>query len=390
MLDAYRRILTLPGAAAFSATGLVARLPISMTGLGIVLLVAGRTGSYAYAGSISAAEVVAGAIASPVQGRLADRFGQSRVLPAAALAFGLGIVATVVAIELGWPTPLPHLCAAASGATLPQVGSTIRARWRHAVPERALLQTAFALEAVVDELIFIVGPVLVTFLATHVGSAAGLAAAAVLGVTGGLALAAQRTTQPPVEPGHRRAGTRQPITGSALAPLVVVGIGMGSLFGSAEVVTVAFAQQAGNAADAGWMLASWAAGSMCAGAVLGALTLRSPALNRLRWGATALTAMMAALPFLPTTGSIAAVLFVAGLAISPTLIASISLVEQCVPAARLTEGIAWATSGLATGIAPGSAISGVVIDHYGASVAYLVPVASGLLAVTVAWLMRRR
>jgi MFS family permease len=384
VLDPFRRILSLPGALAFSFTGLVARLPISMVGLGIVLLVSDRTGSYALAGSVSAVQVAAGAIASPLQGRLVDRFGQALVLRVASVGFGVGIVSTITAVEQDWALPLPHLCAGLAGATMPQIGSVVRTRWRYAVRDRRQLDTAFALEAVVDEVVFIVGPVLVTFLATGSHPWSGLVAAGVLGAGGALALSRLRATQPPVhvrEPGVRSAT----MPWLRLLPLIFVSVGLGSLFGSTEVVTVAFADEAGDRAMAGWMLAVWAAGSLLAGLVVGARTARGHALTQLRWSATALTVMMAVLVVLPTVTGVTVVLFFAGFAISPTLISSISLVERIVPASRLTEGIAWVSTGLAAGIAPGAAVSGVVIDSAGASAAYAVPVVSGAVAVAAAW-----
>jgi len=388
VLDPYRRILRLPGALAFSSAGLIARLPISMLSLGIVILVSTRTGSYGLAGSISAAEVVAAAVVSPLQSRLTDRFGQARVMPATAGVFAVGVVALVVAVERGWATPLPHLFAVVCGAAFPPIGSNIRARWRAIVTERRMLDTAFAFEAVVDEMVFIIGPVLVTFLATQVDPLAGVASTAVLCVVGTLLLSRQRVTQPPVGGQSHSAALEIPLGWRVLAPLVLAAIGLGSLFGSTEVVTVAFAAEAGNASDAGWLLALWAAGSLLAGIITGAVTLERGPLHRLRLGSLALTIVMAPLTWAPSVLWVALLLFVAGFAISPTLVAAISLVEQCVPAARLTEGITWVTSGLATGIAPGAAISGVVVDATSPSVAFAVPVVSGAFTVAVAWAMR--
>ncbi|WP_322937461.1 hypothetical protein [Nocardioides bizhenqiangii] len=136
MTSAYGRVLRLPGALAFSVSGLVARMPMSMVSLGIVLLVSTRNGSYSLAGTVSAAFLVANASFAILQARLIDRLGQSRVLPTAALGFAGGLLALMLFVELDLPAPWPHLAAAAAGATLPQIGSSIRARWSHLVEDK--------------------------------------------------------------------------------------------------------------------------------------------------------------------------------------------------------------------------------------------------------------
>jgi len=392
VLRRYRTILSLPGAWQFSTAGFVARLPISMFGLGIVLLVAGQTGSYGLAGSVAAAEVVAGAAVSPFSARLSDRFGQARVLPLIALAFGVATGLLILAVESDQPTPVPHVAAMLAGATMPHIGSNVRARWRYIIDDRRQLDTAFALEAVVDEMVFVVGPVLVTVLATQVSPAMALAVTAGLCLIGSVWLGSQRATQPVVGGDEHGQRVREPLGWRLLAPLVIVMVGLGGLFGGTEVVTVAFAEAEGSTAAAGWLLASMAAGSLIAGLVTGAVTLRQRPTVRVRWGATALTASVAPLPFLPSLGLVAAMLFLAGLAIAPTLVAAVSMVEQTVPPARLTEGIAWVTAGIVSGVAPGSAIAGVVVDETSASTAYGVLFGFGVLAMLPAWLTlpRRR
>jgi MFS family permease len=386
LLRRYRTILEIPGAWRFSAAGFIARLPISMLGLGIVLLVAARTGSYGLAGAVSASQVVAGAIVSPFGARLADRFGQDRVLPLMAIGFAVGIGLLIIAVESGQPTPIPHAAAFVAGAALPQIGSNVRARWRHVVTDRRQLDTAFALEAVVDELIFVVGPVVVTVLATQVSPVAGLATTAGLCLVGSTWLGSQRDTQPTVGDAGHRDRVREPLGWRLLAPLFIVMIGLGGLFGGSEVVTVAFARAEGQASAAGWMLAAMAGGSLIAGLVTGTLTLRQQPSTRVRWGATALTASVAPLAFLPNTGSVAILLFFAGLSIAPTLVAAVSMVERSVPPARLTEGISWVIAGIVVGVAPGSALSGAVVDATSASTAYGVLFGFGVLAMVAAWL----
>ena len=388
MLSPYRRILALPGALAFSTAAFLARLPMSMVSLGIVVLVSARTGSYGFAGAVSAAYVIANAAFAPAQGRLADRYGQHLVLLASISVFGTSLGGLMVAVELGWPAPVPHLLAALAGAGLPPVGSSVRARWRYALSLRkgasGALHTAFALESVIDEAVFIAGPVIVTVLATAVHPLAGLAAAVLFGAAGTWWLASQRATEPPVDKDLQLPATRLPLGWRPLLPITLAAVTLGILFSSVEVVTVAFARERGHPVATGWLLAAWAFGSLLAGVITGAVRWRSSVHRRFRIGMGLMALTMLPLPFIPSLGLMAMTLFVAGFAISPTLVASMSLVERIVPQSRLTEGIAWVTTGLAAGLAPGAAIAGRVVDAFGTSAGYLVSVAAGLLGAVVA------
>ena len=391
MLTSYRRILAVPGGLPFSAAGMVGRLPISMMGLGIVLLVEAATGSYGLAGTVSAVYVVANAAFAIVQGRLLDRLGQARVLVPVVLVFALAASLLVVSVQGGWPRGTTWLLAAVAGAALPPAGSCVRARWSHVLRGRPRdLQTAFALEAVVDESVFMLGPILVTVLATAVHPAAGLATAVLSGLAGTLVLAAQRSTEPPPAPPRDSAVARPPLPWRTLVPLVAVQVGLGCIFGAAEVVTVAFADAQGSQAYAGPLLALWALGSLLAGLVTGALTWQRGPDFRVRLGALAMCAAMAPLALVDSVVVMGLALLVGGCAIAPTLIASTTLTEQVVPPGRLTEGMALLHTGVVAGVAPGAALAGVVVDHAGASMAYLVPLAAGVVAVVAAQLLPRQ
>ena len=391
MIENYRRILTVPGGLRFSASGLVARLPISMVGLGIVLLVEAATGSYGLAGAVSATYVAAGAAFAIVQGRLLDRLGQARVLVPLVAVLTTMITLLVVSVQADWPAAATYLFAAVGGAALPAAGSCVRARWSHALTGRPSdVQTAFALEAVVDESVFMLGPILVTVLATAIDPVAGLATAVVSGLVGTLLLAAQRSTEPPVLPDHRTTGDRTQLPWRTLIPLIVVMFALGTLFGGAEVVTVAFAEEQGNQAYAGPLLALWALGSLLAGVVTGGLHLRSTSAYRVRIGALGMCLTMTPLAFIDSVLLMGVALLLGGVAIAPTLIAATSLVEQSVPSARLTEGMSLLHTGVVAGVAPGAALAGLVIDRSGASSAYLVSLAAGTLAAVVAQLIPRR
>jgi MFS family permease len=384
----YRRVLSLPGAWVFSVGGLLARMPMAMVSLGIVLLVSTRTGSYGLAGGVSAAFLVANASFAVLQARLIDRLGQSRVLPLAAGMFTLGLVGMMAAVEAGRSAPWPHLFAAVAGAGLPQIGSSVRARWSHLVSDKSDLLTAFAFESVVDEVVFIVGPALVTTLATTVHPLAGLATAVVATIVGTAILVRQKRTEPPAtrgQAGHERT----PMPWRVLAPLIACGATMGALLGGAEVATVALSDELGNTSLSGLMLASWAVGSLVSGVIVGAVHFRAANAVRFRLGTLALGLLMLPLPFVGSFVALAFFLFLSGFAISPTLIAAFAWIEETVPAGRITEGITLFTTGLGVGLAPGAALVGIVVDRSGASNSFWVPVAAGLVGAAVAFLAPR-
>ena len=391
MLSSYGLILRVPGGLRFSLAGLVGRLPLSMMSLGIVLLVEAVTDSYGLAGAVAATYVVANAAFSVVQGRLLDERGQSRVLLPLVLVFTLATTLLVVSVTAGWPGLTSWPLAALAGATLPTMGTCVRARWSHVLRGRpADLQTAFALEAVVDEAVFILGPILVTLLATLVHPAVGLATAIVAGLAGTLALVAQRATEPPPAPPRKRATRRAPLPWRILVPLLGVQVALGCLFGAAEVVTVAFTEEQGTQAWAGPLLALWALGSLVAGVVTGAIHWHRGPETRLRLGALGMALAMAPLPLIGSIPVMGLVLLLGGCAIAPTLIASTSLVERSVPPTRLTEGMALLHTGIVAGVAPGAALAGAVVDRAGASGGYLVMAGGGLAAAVVAQLLPRR
>jgi MFS family permease len=390
MLSPYRAVLATPGAKLWSVAGFVARLPISMVTLAIVLLIAGRTGSYGLAGAVSAAYMVTGSVSGPLLARLIDAWGQARVLLPAIAGFGLSMAGLLVAVERSWSTPVPHLFAALAGACFPPIGACVRARWAAALGESAALHTAYSLEAVIDEAVFMVGPVIVTLLATSVNETLGVVVVIIFAIVGGVWLASMRGTEPPARGSTRDAGARESIGWGWLSLLVLTAICLGTLFGSTEVVTVAFAQEQGHRGLAGPLLAIWAAGSMIAGIITGSVQWKSDALRRYRLGALGMACVMVPLPFVGSIPVLAVVLFLAGFAISPTLVAVVSLVQSHVPATRLTEGITWVMTGVGLGIAPGAAVAGRLIDEYGASTAYAVPVVGGALAAIVAALTPRR
>ena len=318
-----------------------------------------------------------------LHGRWVDSFGQSRVLPLAVTVFAAGLALMTISVDRSWSLASTYAFAALTGAALPQVGASVRTRWSHVLDEDREVQTAFALEAVLDELVFVVGPVLVTVLATAWDPTAGLIVAGIAALVGTYAFAAQRRTEPP---SGRHNGT---VRGHGMPwrlvlPLAGVCVLLGLLFGAAEVTTIAFATEEGAQWAAGPLLAAWALGSLLAGIVTGAVHWRASPATRLHRGTIAMALAMAPLAFVESVPLMAVLLFVGGMAIAPTMISTMTLVEQGVPSSRLTEGMAVLHTGLVAGVAPGAALAGYVVDHSGSSAAFLVALGGGVLASVVA------
>ncbi|MFF8031213.1 MFS transporter [Streptomyces sp. NPDC016626] len=381
----YRRLLALPGARAFTAGNLVARLPMGMFGVSAVVMIAGTRGSYALAGAVTATGLAATAVVAPWTARLVDRYGQARVaLPATVIAV-LGSLALLLCVRHGAPAWTLFASYAAT-ATTPNTGGMSRARWAHLLKgEAGALHTANSFEQAADELCFMLGPVLAAFLCTAFFPEAGTLVAAVLLLTGVLLFTAQRSTEPPVE---RRSSARAPFRAPGMRPLLAVCLATGAVFGSLEVVTIAFADARGHRSAAGAVLALQAAGSCAAGLLYGAMRPAGSARSRLPWCLAAMAALMT-LPLLAAglTGSLpmlAGALLVAGMATAPTMVTTMTLVQHRTPGGRLNEGMTLAVTGLLGGIACGSAAGGWTVEHVSAAAGFGVPVAAAATALLVA------
>ncbi|MBO3748075.1 MFS transporter [Streptosporangiaceae bacterium NEAU-GS5] len=385
----YGRLLGAPGVKGFVIAGFVGRMPMSMLGIGIVLLISALTGSYATAGAVSATVSVAFAVAAPLSGRLVDRFGQATVLIPFVFLHGAALAGLMLCAHAGLPTWTLYVTGAATGACATSLGSMVRARWSHLLQGSSDLHTAFSFESVADEVIFVAGPAFVSALATLINPYAGLIVALVCTLTGTLAFALQTKTQPPAVRHREHRGSPIAIPGVAL--LSAVFFAMGGVFGSIDTITVAFAEEHGNRTAAGLLLAAIACGSATSGLWYGArhwrVSLRVRFVTGLCLFVVGFTpvALMGAIPVM------AIALFFAGLAISPTLITGFSLIERLVPAAQLTEGMAWISTSIGFGVAVGAWAGGRLTDLYGASNAYGFSVASALLAAVIgvtgsAWL----
>ncbi|MFD5799305.1 MFS transporter [Streptomyces diastatochromogenes] len=388
MPSPYRALFAEPGTKSFSAAGFLGRMPLSMMGIGVVTMISQLTGRYGLAGALSATIALSAAAVGPQISRLVDRHGQRRVLRPATLVTLLAAAGLLLAAHLEWPDWTLFVCAAGIG-TVPSLGAMIRARWAALYRGTPKLHTAYSFESVVDEVCFIFGPIISIGLSTAWFPEAGPLLAACFLAVGVFWLTAQRATEPEPHPRERHGGGSA-LRSAGLQVLVATFAATGTIFGSVDVVTVAFADERGHKAAASVVLALYAAGSCVAGAVFGLLRFSGAPERRWLLGVGAMAVSMIPLLLVGNLPLLAAALFVAGLSIAPTMITTMSLIEEHVPRAKLTEGMTWVSTGLAVGVALGSSVAGWVIDAAGARAGYGVPAVSGAVAVAVGFLGYRR
>ncbi|MGW1048409.1 MFS transporter [Streptomyces sp. NPDC002521] len=388
MPSPYRALFAIPGTKGFSAAGFLGRMPLSMMGIGVVTMISQLTGRYGLAGALSATIALAAAAIGPQISRLVDQHGQRRVLRPATLVALTAAAGLLLAAHLKWPDWVLFVCAAGIGS-VPSLGAMIRARWAALYRGTEKLHTAYSFESVVDEICFIFGPIISIGLSTAWFPEAGPLLAACFLATGVFWLTAQRATEPEPHPReHHGGGTA--LRSAGLQVLVATFMATGAIFGSVDVVTVAFADERGHKGAASVVLALYAAGSCVAGVVFGLLRFAGAPERRWLLGVAAMAVSMIPLLLVGNLPLLAVALFVAGLSIAPTMITTMSLIEEHVPRAKLTEGMTWVSTGLAVGVALGSSVAGWVIDAAGARAGYGVPAVSGAAAVAAGFLGYRR
>ena len=383
----YRTLLRAHGAAAFFLTAAVGRVGIAMTSLGIVWLVHARTGSYATAGLVTGGFAVAEAVAGPQLARLADRFGQTRVLPPALLAHAAAVATLLALVAAGTPDWLMTAGGVLAGATIPQLGALSAARWAALLRDgrAAALPAAFALESLANELAYLAGPVLVSILGASGYPAAGTVLAAVLVVGGGVCFAAQRRTAPETSAAARRHRTGRVLLRPGFAVLGGVNLAIGGFFGAMQISVTAFALERGAAGIAAALFTVSSCASLLAGWLYGLRQWRT--VLRVQLAAAAGGLAIGCLPLLLARSPFELGFGVAltGLAIPLILILCSLLAEASVHHAVLTQAFAWLNSASAAGSAGAAAVAGWAVDtfgtHGGLAVAAIAASAMAVLAL---------
>ncbi|PPF70421.1 MFS transporter [Clavibacter michiganensis] len=407
----YRAVLALPGALRAFVPAMLGRLSFAMVALALLLLVQGRTGSFAAAGLATGAFGLANVLASPARARLVDRLGQRPVLVALALAHALGLLAVLLVVRIDAPVGAVVAAAALAGLAMPPLGAAMRVVWAALVPDQRMRTRAYSLDAVGEEVVFTVGPLIVAALVAVSDPEVAVlasAAASVIGTLGMTSSPLSRAQGPrrPVRGARtdRRARARPaaPLRQPLMVPLLVTLVGVGAVLGAVEVAVTALAERAGGVALAGPLLAAFAAGSAVGGLAYGTRAWRAPVRVRLvalvaaMLAATALLVAVAArIPVEP--GALALVVLGAalvpvGLFLAPAMVSGYLLADaQTEPAVR-TEASAWVNTAVNTGVALAAAAVGAIVDEAGPVAGMLAGALAALVLAGLATpaLLRRR
>jgi MFS family permease len=382
----YARVLGAPDVARLLGAAVLARMPIGIDSLAMVLFTRAQTGSFAAAGLVAAAFGLGSGTTSPVQGRLIDRHGHARVmLPLAALhAMALG---ALVALGLsGAPTAALVACGLAAGASIPPVGSVVRPLLSGLLAaDQNLLPTAYALDGIAIETVFIVGPLLTAVTVSVASPAVALLIACGLVLAGTVVLVtapASRAWRPVAsgEERHLLGALASPGVRTLIAATAPVGFGLGAT----EVTMTAFASNHGSRAAAGVLLALWAVGSGLGGLAYGAREHASAAATRWVRFAVAFPLCSVPLALAPSIAVMTILALIAGLYLSPLLAAANELIGDVAPPAVLTEAFAWPITAIALGASAGSASAGAIVEAADWRIGFVAVVAAGLVTATIA------
>lgn len=388
----YKSLFDVPGTAVFFFATFLGRVPLAMKALGCVLLVEQLTGSYGLAGIVGAAQTLVSAFASPQLGRFADRYGERTILIASVILHTIGMVWLITAAYAGANPVLLLIGAALIGGSSMPFGSLSRARWVQTVGKGQKLNKAYALESMADEMGFIIGPMLVIPLSVSVNAAAGLIMSLLMTIVATviLVVTGRKNTNVRISP-----TSALDASGDSVIRIKGIQVLAGSLlftgiiFGSVEIVLVAFAEHNGQPNAASIMAAIFAAGSLLGAIGYGAIQFNSPVDRRLKIAIWWIALGSIPILLVNTIPQMSVAVFITGVAISPSMIAANTLVEHVAPPKKLTEAFSWVGSAIATGAAFGSVIAGVMLDEFGIRGGQAVSLIGGLLSVVVVMVWAR-
>lgn len=386
-LDRYSALLARPDFKAVLVASIIGRMPIGVTGLAILLLAQEATGSYVRGGATAAAYVVGLACLAPALGRLIDRSGPRAVLLWCGGAFPAALTGLVFAVRAQSDVAALML-AFAAGANFPPITVCMRTFFRRRLADESLLATAYSLEAVLIETIFIVGPVLVAFFVAYASAAAAVLFAALCAIAGtALFLRSPALRNWQIE-SHDNKSLFGPLAQPGFLAFLAVVLGYSAAFGLVEIGVTAYAAERGKPALAGILLGLMSAGSAFGGLAYGSRSWRLPLARQFAVTLGALGAGVALLALPMNAWLFALASAIAGVVMAPTLTIQSMLVARNASAQHLTEAFTWSSSGLLAGVGIGIAAGGLLIERWNSSAAFVAAAVAAACAATLAaaWL----
>ncbi|MFE0845778.1 MFS transporter [Streptomyces rochei] len=389
----YAAVLRVPHARRTFAAALVGRLSYGTVSLALMLSLTRSTGSYAVAGLVMALFGATSVFLSPYRASLVDRHGPRRaLLPMALLYAALLCVLAAACRHPGTPAGVLAATAAITGACTPPLGPTMRAVWAELLPDRAMLQRAYSLDGVAEELLFVSGPLLVGAVVGVAPPAAGVVLSALLVAVGTLAFATSPAAGVlrPAEHGKDADAPGGAGAGQARALLqpVVVAAGVGVSVSAVDLLVVAFASERGlGDGTVAWVLAALSLGSAVGGLLNGAVAWSSSARARLPFLAVGLGLCLAAAGLAPGVITLAVAVACAGLFVAPALTTAYLIADESAAPGFRTRAGAWCNTAVNAGLSAGAAAVGLLVERLPLPVCFAV---SGAVAVAAALVPGRR
>ncbi|MFF9818380.1 MFS transporter [Streptomyces sp. NPDC014006] len=380
MAAGYLEILRARHAARLLVGTLVGRLPNATAAIAIVLFVRAEGGSYSLAGALAAVYGVANAVGQPVLGRLVDLHGQPRIQLPAAIAAALAM--TVFAAVGVTPAPLAYAAVAASGLCTPPLEGGLRALWPSVLHREDQVHTAYAMDAIAQEVMFTVGPLLVTLCVSLWSAQAALLVLSALGVLGALSVVLSppsRAWRSAPREAHWLGALRSPGLLALLAAFLFIGMALGSI----TVASVPYADDHGGDAVYGWLMAALGLGALAGGAVYGARQWAGPPERRLRFLVAFLAVCYLPLTLMPDAVAMVALTALAGVFLAPSIACAFVIVDRHAPSGTVTEAFSWLVTTFTVGASVGTGLAGPVIQAGGALWGFAVPGAAGAVSLLV-------
>ncbi|MFI8518147.1 MFS transporter [Streptomyces sp. NPDC085481] len=376
----YLDILRAPHAARLLAGTLVGRLPNGTGPIAITVFTRAEGGSYSLAGGLIAAYGLATAVGQPLLGRAVDLKGQPRVQLPAALISALGMAALAVT-GIG-NLFLAYAAVLVAGLFTPPLEGGLRALWPSVLGREERVHRAYALDAVAQEVMFTVGPLLLTLLVSLWSPAAALVVLNLLGVLGALSVVVSepsRAWRSAPREAHWLGALRSPGLLALLGSFFFVGLALGSI----TVAGVAYADDRGDAAVYGWLMAALGLGALIGGVAYGARQWAGAPERRLR--VLVLLLALGYLPLMLVPGPVAmtALSALAGVFLAPALACAFIVVDRHAPGGTVTEAFSWLVTTFGVGAALGSAVSGPAVELWGTPAGFAVAGAGGFVAFLV-------